>query len=214
MEEILSSIRRIISEDGEPAAEAAGAAEAPKGTQAKPTLVPKEGASPPPGPNVKASPPPRAAAPTAKGEPVLDLTDMVQADGTVVNLNQRAAPAKMKANEAPMADPMPMPMPTSAAMTRPRAAEPMAPSMQAGRDEGLVSRDTAMATTEAFANFAGAVSNAKGVPIGDGSQTLQDVVVELLRPMLRDWLDRNLQPIVARAVERELTKLAGHAEDQ
>ena len=86
--------------------------------------------------------------------------------------------------------------------------------MQAGRDEGLVSRDTAMATTEAFANFAGAVSNAKGVPIGDGSQTLQDVVVELLRPMLRDWLDRNLQPIVARAVERELTKLAGHAEDQ
>ena len=213
MEEILSSIRRIISEDGEPAADAA--AEAPKGKQAKPALVPKEGASPPPGPNVTASPPPRAAAPTAKGEPVLDLTDMVQADGTVVNLNQRAAPAKMKANEAPMADPMPMPMPmpTSAAMTRPRAAEPMAPSMQAGRDEGLVSRDTARATTEAFAKFAGAVSSAKGIPIGDGSQTLQDVVAGLLRPMLREWLDRNLQPIVSRAVEREITKLAGRAED-
>jgi cell pole-organizing protein PopZ len=31
--------------------------------------------------------------------------------------------------------------------------------------------------------------------------------------MLKDWLDNNLQPIVSRTVEREISKLAGRANE-
>jgi cell pole-organizing protein PopZ len=41
---------------------------------------------------------------------------------------------------------------------------------------------------------------------GDGSRTLEDTVVELLRPMLRQWLDANLPRIVEKAVRAELAE--------
>jgi hypothetical protein len=37
---------------------------------------------------------------------------------------------------------------------------------------------------------------------------VEDLVMELLRPMLRDWLDRNLPTIVERIVEREVRYLS------
>lgn len=42
--------------------------------------------------------------------------------------------------------------------------------------------------------------------------TLEGLVRELLQPVLKEWLDANLEPIVARAVERKITKLAGRAD--
>jgi cell pole-organizing protein PopZ len=72
MEEILASIRRIISEDGdeEESAEAAAPEEAPE-----PESVADEAA-----PEPEPEPDPEPA------EEVLELTDEVQDDGTVVNL--------------------------------------------------------------------------------------------------------------------------------
>lgn len=39
-------------------------------------------------------------------------------------------------------------------------------------------------------------------------QTVEDLVVEALRPMLKDWLDQNLTGIVERLVEKEIKKLS------
>ncbi|MCK0198865.1 DUF2497 domain-containing protein [Ancylobacter sp. 6x-1] len=41
-----------------------------------------------------------------------------------------------------------------------------------------------------------------------GSRTLDDVVVDLLRPMLREWLDQNLTPLVERLVRAEIERIA------
>jgi cell pole-organizing protein PopZ len=41
---------------------------------------------------------------------------------------------------------------------------------------------------------------------GNG-KTVEDLVKEMLRPMLKDWLDRNLPPMVERYVEREIVRL-------
>jgi len=79
--------------------------------------------------------------------------------------------------------------------------------------EGLVSDVTAVAAASAFTQFAGAVTQAKGVPLGGAGRTLEELVKELLRPMLKEWLDTNLEAIVNRAVEREISKLAGHADE-
>jgi cell pole-organizing protein PopZ len=42
---------------------------------------------------------------------------------------------------------------------------------------------------------------------GSGN-TLEDLVRELLKPMLRSWLDDNLPPLVERMVAKEIARLA------
>jgi cell pole-organizing protein PopZ len=42
---------------------------------------------------------------------------------------------------------------------------------------------------------------------GAGGKTIEEMIQEMLRPMLKDWLDRNLPPIVERYVEREIVRL-------
>jgi hypothetical protein len=77
-----------------------------------------------------------------------------------------------------------------------------------------MSNETAAAAATAFVNFAGAVSQVKGVQLGAAHRTLEELVKELLKPLLKDWLDRNLHAIVERTVEREINKLAGHADEE
>lgn len=43
--------------------------------------------------------------------------------------------------------------------------------------------------------------------------TLEDIVRELLHPMLREWMDENLPSMVERTVQKELEKLARRAMD-
>ena len=41
--------------------------------------------------------------------------------------------------------------------------------------------------------------------------TMEDVVRELLHPMMREWLDKNATPIVERVVQAELAQVLGRA---
>lgn len=167
MEEILASIRRIISEDDAPAgeeAEAAPEAEAP-------VAVAEPAPEPEPEP-VAAEPEPVAAAEPEPEPPVeeeaLELTEKVETHG---DLDVFTAPAAEPAAAAP----------------------PM---------ESLVSEHAATAAASAF----GQLSAAIGMPRSD--RTLEDVVRELLRPLLQQWLDDNLPAIVQQAVETEVERIA------
>jgi uncharacterized protein len=42
-----------------------------------------------------------------------------------------------------------------------------------------------------------------------GSRTLDDVVTEALRPMLKAWLDANLPPLVEAMVAKEIARITG-----
>ncbi|MGB9151518.1 MAG: DUF2497 domain-containing protein, partial [Alphaproteobacteria bacterium] len=44
--------------------------------------------------------------------------------------------------------------------------------------------------------------------IGNGGRTLEDMVVELMRPLLKDWLDKNLPAVVERLVQKEIERIA------
>jgi cell pole-organizing protein PopZ len=46
------------------------------------------------------------------------------------------------------------------------------------------------------------------MPLGDANRTLLDLVRELLRPMLKDWLDTNLPPLVERLVQEEIRRVS------
>lgn len=169
MEEILASIRRIISEDEAPAGEAAPAAAAPEpDPEPEPEL---ELAPPPAPPEPEPEPPPpvRAAAPPPAPEPApdddddLELTQKVETHGDLDVLGPVDAP----------------------------------PAMQP-----LVSEPAAVAAAAAF----GQLSAAIGMPRSD--RTLEDVVRELLQPLLKQWLDDNLPGIVRDAVQAEVERIA------
>ncbi|MEE1554391.1 MAG: DUF2497 domain-containing protein, partial [Alphaproteobacteria bacterium] len=77
----------------------------------------------------------------------------------------------------------------------------------------LLSDHAAEAATETFTGLTGAVSAAHGLPMGYAHQTLEGLVKDLLRPMLKEWLDENLPPLVERLVEKEIAKLVERAEN-
>lgn len=78
--------------------------------------------------------------------------------------------------------------------------------------EPLISSNAAAASTNAFARLAKAAAPEEKRSASAQGITVDQLVVDLLTPMLRDWLDQNLPGIVERVVEQEVKKLARRAE--
>ncbi len=179
MEEILASIRRIISEDGDAKpADAAPAAPppAPKPPEPKPEPA-KAAPPPPPAPPPPVPPPPAPPPPAAVAAPVED---------DVLELTEVAEPEP---------EPEPSPPPVR------RASEPSI--------EELLSPASAGAAAAAFAALnSGDRAMSPPLALGDGSRTIEDIVRELLRPMLKTWLDDNLPGMVERMVRAEIERVA------
>jgi uncharacterized protein len=92
----------------------------------------------------------------------------------------------------------------------PRPEPPALPMM----GEGLVSDAAAASSSAAFASLANRVrQKATGdIPMGNSAATLEQIVKELLTPMLKEWLDSHLPGLVERMVEQEVQRLSrqGH----
>ena len=165
MEEILASIRRIISED-----ESAPSTEA-------------ESASPPHGDE-------HDVAPDEEDDDILELTQRV---------------------EEPVEDDIEFGGPASTSgdldiYERPAPARTPPAEIDIESDFGDVAENAQSLVGEPAA--AHAISSfsqlARTVELGNAAVTLEDVVRELLRPLLKDWLDQNLPGIVEAAVQAEV----------
>ena len=176
MDDILASIRKIISDD-----------EARSQTDPQPRRD-----------AVAGSPvPPPAAKEPAKADDVLLLTDLIEDPVT---------PEVQPTSSQPTSIPLSRIDPVSA---------PEMPQSQHESSEPLLGSSVAGATTSAFERLNQAVQDSvpppraseAGPSVGHGGKTIEDLVKEMLRPMLKDWLDRNLPPIVERYVEREIVRL-------
>ena len=166
MEEILASIRRIISEDDVPADEGAPA-------EAEPEPAPVEAAAPVFEPE-----------PEEEDDGVLELTERVETLGDLDVYTPTVS-------EEPAASPHVVPEPEYVPERPPVSAY-----------EGLVGGLAASAAASAFGQLSAAIQ----MP-ADG-RTLEDVVRELLRPLLKQWLDSNLPQIVQATVDREVERIA------
>ena len=195
MEEILASIRRIISEndDGDAAAPAPAAAAKPE---------PKPETKPEPKPEAKAAPKP---APVEE-EDVLELTDVVA--------EEPAAPADEDDGDDIVVDDLPAPEPEPVAEPAPAPVSPPAPPRTG--DDRLVSDPVAAASTAALGVLVQALNRDNvttgNIVLGSGN-TLEDLVKDMIRPMLREWLDQNLAQLVERLVKREIERMLRRAED-
>ena len=86
----------------------------------------------------------------------------------------------------------------------------VAPSL----DTGLISPPPSNEATSQFSVLAAAVAAERlGQSMGVGAHTIEDLVKEVMRPMIKEWLDENLPALVERLVGRENDLMARRAVD-
>jgi len=170
MEEILASIRRIISEDDAPAEPEAAAAPAPE---------------PEPEPEYQ------APAEDPAEDDVLELTDPIAPEPAYEPEQEPVeSVGDLDVYSPPAAEPEPAYTPPASSFNRDEVAD------------NLVGDHAASLAATAFGSLSSALLMPK-----DG-RTLEDVVRELLRPLLKEWLDQNLPRIVEAKVEEEVHRIA------
>ena len=166
MEEILASIRRIISEDAD---------------GQKPASTAEAGAP---------SPAPEPA------EDILELTDRVNDDGSVVNLSGDAEDRPSFTLDGDQDD-----------------KEDIAFD-QEEFSEALMSGNSSSAAASAFAQLEQEMSvpprpaAAPSAPLSGGGMTVEELVSEAVRPLLKSWLDANLPAMVEDLVRAEIERVA------
>ncbi|QOZ34310.1 PopZ family protein [Bradyrhizobium sp. CCBAU 53421] len=232
MEEILASIRRIIADDeAKPAAaeKPASAAALPPKVEAPPPPAAKPAMkSPPPA----ASPAAKAAAPAPKSPPPAPASNSQDdIDSLLASLDEATPAAEIRPSPQPEAQPEAdvfeltddMALPEAAAApsfrkvepqddvefteARTRAPEPMRepvrepPAVEAAPMQQIISGTTMRAVESAFNSLANTV-------LSNNARTLEDLVKEMLRPMLKSWLDDNLPGLVERIVKAEIERVS------
>ena len=219
MEEILASIRRIIADDeAKPAAAAGAKAEAP----AKPVMkdIPPSAIAPAPKPVApKPAPPPPAPEPAAASNNQDDIDAMLASlDAATPEADIR--PAQPEPDVFELTDEMALPDPPPAASAssfnkiepaddieftspKPRqpAYEPPPFQSEPAPVQQILSRSTVSAVESAFNSLANTV-------LSNNARTLEDLVKEMLRPMLKSWLDDNLPGLVERIVKAEIERVS------
>ncbi|HYZ42230.1 MAG TPA: DUF2497 domain-containing protein [Stellaceae bacterium] len=132
---------------------------------------------------------------------ILELTEAVNEDGSV----RRLAPAPATASEN-------LGTPPSPTAPDPKRAELAKPE---GSRERILSSTASEATAAAFAQL-GALPRERRREGelslgGTDRRTLEDIVREMLRPLLQSWLDEHLPGIVERLVREEIARVVGEA---
>jgi uncharacterized protein len=154
MEDILASIRRILSEDEAPAADGN---------------------------------PPALTPPAGEGVLVLDPAMMVP----------ESAPPESAPPESAL--------PESALPETPAAAEP---PPRAAVSANLVAPEAAAAAASSVGSLVRTLAE-RSTQVHSGGPTIEDIVREEIRPLLKSWLDANLPPIVERLVRTEIERVVG-----
>ena len=238
MEEILASIRRIIADDeakppvadkpasppvaAKPAA-AAPAVKAPVMNDMPPSASAAAKAAP-----AKAPPP---AAPAPKPVPAPAATNSQDdIDAMLAGLDEATSEAEIRPPQPDgevfeLTDEMALPEPPPPAFHKvdpqddveftdpPRLSEPPRPTYRqpafepppfespAAPAQQILSRSTVSAVESAFNSLANTV-------LSNNARTLEDLVKEMLRPMLKSWLDDNLPGLVERIVKAEIERVS------
>jgi cell pole-organizing protein PopZ len=223
MEEILASIRRIIADDD------AGKPKAPE------AAAPKRVPLPPPVAAVPSHPVPPPV-PRAPAPPPAAANNQDDIDAMLADLDAPPKVAAMPIPPKPAAAPPPDVLDLTEAMTAPTPAPPLGPApnfrtidgasdvvftdppapraelaaraetrqqftQNATPDQGLISNTTISAVDSAFNSLAYTI-------LGQNARTLEDLVKEMLRPMLKGWLDDNLPGMVERIVRAEIERVS------
>lgn len=194
MEEILQSIRQIIAEDGDEAKPAANGTPAADASSVLELSNPLPAEEPPleltPAMQEPTPPTLESAAPAPQVPPANDVL-------SAIDTALEAAPP-----------PPPAPPPPAAEAASAPASPPPAPSADA-----LLSAQAATTASASIKKLQAAVepplpgAMPAASPTFQSGNTVEAMVNAMLRPMIKDWLDKNLPGIVERLVAAEIRRL-------
>ncbi|MBA9035063.1 hypothetical protein HNR29_005627 [Rhizobium leguminosarum] len=143
--------------------------------------------------------PPRAAAPQPQPQPIFPAA---AAPVQHVAIHQPAEPVLTETPGVAVAEPAP------AVETAPPAMEPaqssterFLPSVLDEVQPTLLSEDAGLQISRSFEELAAAIDGAE-------RRSLDEIAEDMLRPMLREWLDDNLPTLVERLVREEIERVA------
>jgi len=140
---------------------------------------------------------------SAPEDDVLELTDIVEDPPISFAMPE---PDPLPEFRPPPFVPPPPPPP------EPVTFEPPPRDWAEAADDGdrLLSEAAAASSSAAFARLSSRVNRRLSVDtmLGNGNITLEELVRELLRPLLKDWLDAHLPRLVERVVREEVERLA------
>jgi cell pole-organizing protein PopZ len=184
MEDILASIRRILSED-EPPPAAEGSEKASPETDNPGKGGPGKGGKDP-DPDVL----------------VLDPSMMVEEPTPNAPVEQPMTPEAQSE-----------PVRTEPVRTEPaRAPEPTPQTVNSdAHGGGLVAPEAAAAAASSVGTLVRTLTG-RSAQLHQGGPTLEDLVRDELRPILKQWLDVNLPPLVERLVRIEIERVVGRAD--
>lgn len=186
MEDILASIRRILAEDG-------GLA---------PDDVRPAAAAPP-----RASRAAEAARAVPQEEDEATAAGPADDPALVAALAAELFQSHQAAGPSPAAEPPPRRLPP----VEEDDVLMLSPDMRAGGHK-LVSTQAAVESTDVLSQLARAILDRRDIAVGSRAITLEDMVREMLRPLLREWLDRNLPYLIERLVKKEIDLMINRAE--
>lgn len=192
MEEILSSIKRIIADEDN--ARSSGTPRVPRRRSA-----------------------PRAAAPMdpSDDDQILELTEIASAGPApeAALAESEIAPIEAAADDDDVLDTSELVlveeaeeseiMAKQATATTSRASARVTADME--NSEPVISTSSAAAVRESLSSLSSLLVKPADAP----SNTLEGMVQDMLRPMLKEWLDANLPTMVETMVKREIEKITG-----
>lgn len=147
-----------------------------------------------------ATSPNEVRAPLPDGD-VFELTDDMALPGPVPASFRKVDPPDVEfasAQEPPRPRPLTF---TPQSFERHAKNAQDAPSSRVGGAPNILSNSTVSAVESAFNSLAATV-------LSNNARTLEDLVKEMLRPMLKNWLDDNLPGLVERIVKAEIERVS------
>ena len=199
IEEILASIRQIISDDDDE----------------EPTAQADE---------------PEAAPVIEADDDILELTEKVDEEGAPaadadidfdsvlesVSEPEEVSPDDIDFDSEPEFEPEPEPEPEKVEVEL-HEMEDADDDMNEARDvaeENEEDGDSIFTDSAENAALQGFMKLASKVPLdrrGTGGTTIEDIIREMMKPMLREWLDIHLPPLIEKVVQKELRNIARRA---
>lgn len=180
MEDILSSIRRILSEDGESAADDGNDEDFGDLANAAVMNVGQDKAA--------------AAEASSRPEPAPVRS------GRAKRREDYALAEKEDTDLAPGAD------------FAPSNVFHLTPEMRLPPERQVLSQTTSAASSDVLSQLAKAILDRRDIGVGGRDMTIEGLVREMLRPLLKEWLDRNLPYLIERLVKKEIDLMVNRAE--
>lgn len=150
---------------------------------------------------------------TTTGSDVLELTERLAEDGSVSRITPSNEPT---VSSISIEDIMAAPISSAPVQEAPKpqpAPVYEAPAPVVSNDDALMSNSTLSASVAALNALRDSMTPSAVAPRVQefafrSGTTVEDLVVESLKPLLKEWLDNNLPSLVESLVKREISKLS------